>query len=45
MYKQIKVPQELHKELKIAAAKDQTTLVKLLWKFLNKLKNAKNEKR
>ena len=33
-YKQIKVPEELHWELKKTAAKEKITIIKLLYKLL-----------
>ncbi len=42
-YKQLKVPEDLHWELKKLAAEQKTTMVKLLWKFANKLNKKKNE--
>lgn len=35
-YRQLKVPEDLHTALKTAAAEEKTTMVKLLWKFMNK---------
>lgn len=43
-YKQIKVPEELHWELKKTAAVEKTTLVKLLWEFI-RYKNGENKLR